>query len=181
MPGFFIGGPTPILTPLRNEGRKRFYSAAVSDSLKPTFSRVTFIMAKHYSHYVPLIGRIMLAWIFIVMGYSKLTDLSGTAGFIASAGLPLPGVVAVLVGAFEVIAGIALVLGFQVRWAGLLVALFTLATNLVFHAYWSVPAEQQYIEYLMFLKNLSIAGGMLLVSALGAGALSLDARRSALR
>lgn len=133
-------------------------------------------MTNIYKHYVPLIGRILLALIFIAMGYSKLTDLSGTTQFIASAGLPLPGLVALLVGAFEVAAGIAIVVGFQVRIVGLFVALFTLATSFVFHAYWAAPAEQQYIEYLMFLKNLSIAGGMLLISALGAGPLSVASK-----
>lgn len=56
-------------------------------------------------------------------------------------------------------------------------ALFTIAASVVFHAYWAVPAEQQYVTQLLFMKNLSVAGGMLLVSALGAGPLSLDQRR----
>ncbi len=135
-------------------------------------------MANLYTKFVPLLGRLLLALIFVVMGYAKLVDIPGTANFIASAGLPVPTLIAMLVGVFEVAAGIALVIGYRVRYAGLLVALFTLATNVVFHAYWAAPAAQQHIEYLMFLKNLSIAGGMLLVSALGAGPLSLDAQRA---
>ena len=57
-------------------------------------------------------------------------------------------------------------------------ALFTVAASMVFHAYWSVPAAQQFVTQLLFMKNMSVAGGMLLISALGAGPLSIDALRS---
>jgi putative oxidoreductase len=134
-------------------------------------------MTDSYQSYASVLGRILLALMFILSGFGKLSDISGTAGFIASGGIPFPGLVAVLVGAFELLGGIALVLGFQARLIGLLMALFTIAASVVFHAYWAVPAEQQYVTQLLFMKNLSVAGGMLLVSALGAGPLSLDQRR----
>jgi len=57
--------------------------------------------------------------------------------------------------------------------------LFTVAASVVFHAFWSAPAEQQYVAQLLFMKNISVAGGMLLISALGAGPLSIDARLAA--
>jgi putative oxidoreductase len=134
-------------------------------------------MTDSYKSYVSVAGRILLALMFILSGFGKLSDISGTAGFIASGGIPFPSLVAVLVGAFELLGGIALVLGFQARLIGLLMALFTIAASIVFHAYWAVPAEQQYVTQLLFMKNLSVAGGMLLISALGAGPLSLDQRR----
>lgn len=134
-------------------------------------------MTDNYKAYVSVAGRILLALMFILSGFGKLSNLSGTAGFIASGGIPFPNLVAVLVGAFELLGGIALVLGFQARLIGLLMALFTIAASIVFHAYWAVPAEQQYVTQLLFMKNLSVAGGMLLISALGAGPLSLDQRR----
>jgi len=134
-------------------------------------------MTESYKSYVSVLGRILLALMFILSGFGKLSDISGTAGFIASGGIPFPSLVAVLVGAFELLGGIALVLGFQARLIGLLMALFTIAASIVFHAYWAVPAEQQYVTQLLFMKNLSVAGGMLLISALGAGPLSLDQRR----
>ena len=133
-------------------------------------------MKDSYQAYASLIGRILLATMFILSGFGKLTNVQGTASYIASGGLPAPAVLAVLVGAFELFGGLALVLGFKVRWVGLAMALFTLAASFVFHAYWAVPAEQQYVTQLLFMKNLSVAGGMFLISALGAGALSLDAR-----
>ena len=136
-------------------------------------------MNDSYKAYVSVAGRVLLALMFILSGFGKLTDIPGTAGFIASGGLPAPTVLAIAVGAFELLAGLALVLGYQVRLLGLALALFTVAASVIFHAYWSVPAAQQFVTQLLFMKNISVAGGMLLVSALGAGPLSIDARRPA--
>lgn len=135
-------------------------------------------MNDKYSAYVSLAGRILLALMFIPAGFGKLTNIGGTAGYIASGGLPFPSVLAVLVGALELFGGLALVIGFKVRWVGLAMALFTLVASMVFHPFWSVPEAQQMVTKLLFMKNISVVGGMLLISALGAGALSLDERRS---
>ena len=136
-------------------------------------------MNDSYKSYVSVVGRLLLALMFIVAGFGKLTNLQGTAGYIASGGLPAPMVLAVLVGLLELVGGLALVVGYRVRWVGLALALFTLAASVLFHAYWSAPADQQMVAQLLFMKNLSVAGGMFLISALGAGPLSLDARRGA--
>jgi putative oxidoreductase len=125
-----------------------------------------------------LVGRILLALMFVVSGFGKLTHIAGTAGFIASAGLPAASALAVLVGLLEVVAGIALIIGFRARWAALALGLFTLLASVIFHAYWSAPADQAYVQQLMFMKNLAVAGGMFFVAALGAGPFSLDARRA---
>ena len=135
-------------------------------------------MNDKYSAYVSLAGRILLALMFIPAGFGKLTNIGGTAGYIASGGLPFPSVLAVLVGALELFGGLALVIGFKVRWVGLAMALFTLAASMLFHPFWSVPEAQQMVTKLLFMKNISVVGGRLLISALGAGALSLDERRS---
>ena len=135
-------------------------------------------MNDKYSAYVSLAGRILLALMFIPAGFGKLTNIGGTAGYIASGGLPFPSLLAVLAGALELFGGLALVIGFKVRWVGLAMALFTLAASMLFHPFWSVPEAQQMVTKLLFMKNISVVGGMLLISALGAGALSLDERRS---
>lgn len=122
-------------------------------------------------------GRILLALMFIVAGFGKLTNIAGTAGYIASGGLPFASALAVIVGLLELLGGLAIVVGFQTRWAALALGLFTLAASLLFHAFWAVPAEQAMVQQLMFMKNLSVAGGLFIVAALGAGALSIDARR----
>jgi putative oxidoreductase len=121
-------------------------------------------------------GRVLLALIFITSGFGKLTDLSGTAGYIASAGLPLASVLALGAGLLELIGGLALAAGLQARWAALALGIFTLAAGLLFHAYWAAPADQAYVQQLMFMKNLAIAGGLFLAAAFGAGSLSVDER-----
>ncbi len=128
---------------------------------------------------LPLVvaGRILLALMFVISGAGKLGNIAGAAGYIASAGLPAASLLAVAAGLLEVIAGVALMVGFKARWAALALGLFTLLASVVFHAYWSAPAAQAYVQQLMFMKNLAVAGGMFLVAALGAGPASLDARR----
>ena len=127
---------------------------------------------------VVVLARLLLALIFVMAGFSKFGDLGGTAGYIASKGLPLPQVLAFMTAALEVIGGIALVIGFQARWAALALALFTLLATVLFHNFWAMPADQQFVQQLMFMKNLSIVGGLLMVFSLGAGPASVDARRS---
>ena len=124
------------------------------------------------------IGRFLLALMFVLAGISKLSNIAGTAGYIASGGLPLPTVLAVLVGLFELIAGLALMVGFQARWAALALGVFTLAASLLFHRFWAVPAAEQMVQQLLFMKNLAVAGGMFMVAAFGAGAFSIDNRHA---
>ena len=125
-----------------------------------------------------VIGRVLLALMFIMAGISKLGDLSGTAGYIASGGLPMASVLAVLVGLLELFGGIAVAVGFHARWAALALGLFTLLASVLFHKFWAVPADQAFVQQLMFMKNLAVAGGMFVVAALGAGPGSVDARSS---
>lgn len=125
-----------------------------------------------------VVGRVLLALMFILAGLSKLTNIAGTAGYIASGGLPAPMLLAVVVGLLELLGGIAIAVGFHARWAALALGLFTLLASVLFHRYWAVPADQAMVQQLMFMKNLSVAGGMFIVAALGAGPASLDARRT---
>ena len=121
----------------------------------------------------------LLALMFVLAGFDKLTGIEGTAGYIASAGLPMATALAVIVGLLELFGGLALMVGFHARWAALALGLFTLVASLLFHNFWAMPADQAFMQKLMFMKNLSIVGGMFVVAALGAGSLSLDARRAA--
>lgn len=125
-----------------------------------------------------VVGRVLLALMFILAGFQKLTSIDGTAGYIASGGLPFPALLAVLVGLLELVGGLMIAIGFHVRAAALALGLFTLAASVLFHKFWAVPAEQVMVQQLMFMKNLSVAGGMFIVAALGAGPASLDARRA---
>ena len=91
----------------------------------------------------------------------------------------LPEVGAVLAIVVEVGGALALLLGWGTRWAALALALFTVVASVLFHNFWSVPIEQAMVQQLMFFKNIAVAGGLLVLAAFGAGALSVDARRSA--
>jgi putative oxidoreductase len=125
---------------------------------------------------VVVIARVLLALMFVLAGMSKFGSLEGTAGYIASGGLPFGSLLAPLVAALEVVGGLALIVGYQARWAALALALFTLVATVLFHNFWAMPAAQQMVQQLMFMKNLAVAGGLLFVFAFGAGPLSLDAR-----
>lgn len=117
-------------------------------------------------------GRILLALVFIVAGLGKLGDVQGFAGYMASGGLPA--ILAWPAILFEILVGLALLVGFQTRLAALALAAFSVVTAVMYHF---VPADQ--LQMAIFLKNLAMAGGYLLLVVHGAGALSLDNRMTA--
>ena len=123
---------------------------------------------------IALLARVLLAAMFILAGVAQLGGLSGTIAFIASVGLPMPGLLAGLTIVLEIVGGIALIIGYRTRLFASLLAGFTLLAAFIFHAFWAVPADQAYVQNLLFMKNLSIAGGLLLLTALGGGAWTLD-------
>jgi putative oxidoreductase len=73
---------------------------------------------------------------------------------------------------------LALLLGFHTRWVALLMALFTVVAGVFFHAFWNAAPEAMQMQQIMFMKNIAIAGGLLALTAFGAGSISLDARKS---
>jgi putative oxidoreductase len=121
---------------------------------------------------VVLVGRVLLSSLFILAGYAKLTGLAGTAGWFGSIGLPMPMVTAVVVGLLELFGGLAILVGFQTRLAAVALAIFTLAATAIAH----MDLGDQ-MQMLLFQKNISIVGGLLILAAFGAGALSIDNRR----
>ncbi len=124
-----------------------------------------------------LVGRVLLALMFVMAGFSKIAGFAGTVGYMQSKGLPAAEVLAALTVVLEIGGGLAIMLGLYTRWAALALAAFTLLATLIFHNFWAMPAEQQMMQQLMFMKNLSVIGGLLVVAALGAGRASFDARR----
>ena len=117
---------------------------------------------------IELTGRILLGHIFLLAGLSKLgAGYAGTAGYMDSMGVPgglLPLVIAV-----EIIGGLMVILGFKVKWAAYALAGFSLLAGIIFHSNF---ADQ--MQMILFMKNASIAGGLLLLSTYGAGELSID-------
>lgn len=118
---------------------------------------------------INLVGRILLIGLFLLAGISKIGAYDATAGWMSSMGVP--GGLLPLVILAEVGGAVALVIGFQTRLVALLLAGFTLVSALIFHLDF---ADQT--QFLMFFKNLSIAGGFLLLMLQGGGRFSLDAR-----
>ena len=114
-----------------------------------------------------LFGRTGLALIFILSGWSKIGGYAGTQAYMESAGVP--GGLLPLVIAAEVLGGLAVLVGFKTRWAALGLAVFTLASGILFHA--DLADQTQFIA---FMKNLAIAGGFLVLAAHGAGLYSID-------
>lgn len=119
----------------------------------------------------PVIGRILLATIFVVSGLGKLMAPAATIGYIQSTGLPLAslGLVAAII--VELGGGLLLALGYKTRLVAAVLAVFSVVTGLIFHS--ALGDQNQMIH---FLKNLAMAGGLLQVAAFGAGAYSLDAK-----
>lgn len=124
-----------------------------------------------------LLGRLLMAWMFLPAGIGKITGFAGTVAYSASVGLPMPQVGSAVALVVEIVGGLALILGFGTRWAALALALFTLVASFFFHNYWALPVDKQMIPSLLFMKNMAIVGGLLTLAAWGAGAWSLDARR----
>lgn len=129
------------------------------------------ISAKDFTE---LLGRVLLSTLFLLSGLGKFGAYSGTAAYMASVGLP--GSLLPLVIATEVLGALAIIAGWQTRAVALLLAGFSLLTAAIFHHNFN-----DQIQMIMFLKNVSIAGGWLLLVAHGAGPLSLDQRFSAQR
>jgi putative oxidoreductase len=121
-----------------------------------------------------LIGRVLIALLFIPAGFGKIAGFAGAAGYIASKGVPFPEICAAIAIAVELGLGLLLLVGFQTRWAALGIAFFTLVITFIFHNYWGVPADQVMMQKQAFFKNIAVVGGLLTIAAWGAGRWSID-------
>ena len=131
-------------------------------------------MENSFNRYGPLVGRILIAFIFVFSGIGKITGFDGTVGYIASKGLPLPQLAAVGAIIVELGGGLMLVLGWKARLAAAAMLVFTAMAALFFHNFWAVPADQAQMQMIQFMKNLSIMGGLLYVVSYGSGELSVQ-------
>ena len=128
-----------------------------------------------------LLGRALLALLFIPAGFAKIAGFAGTAAYIASKGVPFPEVAAAAAIVIELGLGLLLLIGWQARWAALGMAIFTLVITFIFHNYWAMEAAQKMMQQQAFFKNIAVIGGLLLVAAFGPGAFSLDGRSEPVR
>ncbi len=125
---------------------------------------------------VILVARILLVVLFLTSGWGKLMNYSGTVAYMAQSGAPLPPVSAVVATAVELLVSAAILVGGLTRPLAVLMALYTLATALIGHHYWTMTGAAQAENMVNFYKNVSIMGGFLLLYVTGAGRYSADAR-----
>ena len=127
--------------------------------------------------YGPLVGRVLLALIFIIAGFGKITGFEGTVGYMQAYNVPMTQVLAVLAIIVELGGGLLIAVGWKARWAAAAIFVFVLIASFIFHAFWAVPADQAQLQNIMFMKNLAIMGGMLYIIVYGSGPLSVDKNR----
>jgi putative oxidoreductase len=123
-----------------------------------------------------LVGRALVAWLFIPAGFSKIANFAGVVDYVASRGVPFAEVCAALAIAAELGLGLLLLVGWQARWAALGLAIFLAVITPIFHNYWAMPEAQQMMQKQAFNKNLGVLGGLLVLAAFGPGRWSLDGR-----
>ncbi len=122
-----------------------------------------------------LVARILLALLFIIFGWKKLTGFSGAVGYMAATGAPAPELSAAIAIVMEFFVGIAIILGVATRPLALLLMLYTLATAIIGHHYWTMTGMEQFENMINFYKNVSIIGGLFVLYVSGAGRYSVDA------
>lgn len=127
--------------------------------------------------FVPLLGRILLTLIFFTSGLGKIGGWEQTAGYMSSKGIPL--VSFFLIGAIliEVGGGMSVLLGYKAKIGATALVVFLIPVTILFHNFWTLEGMEQQVQMIMFMKNLTIIGGLLLVVTFGSGPISFDSRK----
>ena len=123
--------------------------------------------------YVVLLGRILYSAIFIISGPGHFT--AGTIGYAAAKGVPLASLVVPVSGAIAILGGLSILLGFKAKYGGWLIVVFLIPVTFMIHDFWTVadPMARQ-MQYLNFIKNVSMLGAALMIAHFGSGPLSVD-------
>ncbi len=137
---------------------------------------IQFMNLDRFKPLLLLIARVLLVVLFIVFGFPKLLHFTHTVAQFASKGIPFPSIAAVIAVIFEVPVVIAIALGFYTRPLALALLFYTFGTAVLGHPYWSMTGGEVTGNMINFYKNISIAGGFLLLAITGPGSISLDRR-----
>lgn len=127
--------------------------------------------------YAPLLGRTLIAVLFLRSGIGKITGFSAVAAGMAKKGIPFAEVLLVGAIVFEIAGGLLLLFGWKARWGALLLILFTIPVTLLYHDFWNFEGQQYRRQLTQFMKNLSILGALFFVMGMGSGPLSLEKSR----
>ncbi|HTR05756.1 MAG TPA: DoxX family protein [Paraburkholderia sp.] len=125
---------------------------------------------------VLLVSRILLAALFVLFGWSKVTGFSGTVDYMAHVGAPVPMLSAAIAVIMELVVGILILVGFYTRPLAVLLALYTVGTAIIGHHFWNMTGADQMANMINFYKNVSIAGGLLALAVTGPGRFSIDGK-----
>jgi putative oxidoreductase len=128
-----------------------------------------------------LIARFLLALLFLIFGWDKFGDYSGTVAYMTQSGAPLPIIAALVAIVVEFVVSIAIILGIWTRPLAVVLALYSLATAYIGHPYWSMEGVNRSANMINFYKNFSIIGGFMLLYLTGPGKYSVDARLELVR
>ena len=131
-------------------------------------------MCNFIKQYGPLMGRMLLSAFFIISGIHKARLFESAAAFMASQGLMMPEALLVVAIAIEVGCGLLILVGWQARWAAMLIFIYLIPVTLFFHPYWTFEGQAGMYHFHSFFRNVTIMGGMMYVMVHGSGALSLD-------
>jgi len=126
---------------------------------------------------VALVGRLVMSWIFLSSGFTKLTDVAAFSAGLAKRGVPAPSFMGWLGAIVEFGGGLLILLGLKIRWGAILMILFVIVATLISHRYWEYAPEQIVAQTTNFWKNITIIGGLLFMFLAGAGRYSVDGFR----
>jgi len=134
--------------------------------------------------YIPLIGRILFSLIFISSGImGHMVGLTGTAAYAASAGLPMPTVLVLVSGIIALLGGLSILLGYKAKLGALLIVVFLIPVTFIMHNFWTItdPAQEMMktMQMSLFMKNVALIGGALMIAYFGSGPVSIDANPKA--
>jgi putative oxidoreductase len=169
----------PVSKPISGEDRGTFLGSGPSTLLQPlTNLRQAFLggigRVETLERYGTLAARLLICQIFLISGIMKVLDPAGTAAQMEERGMILVPFFLWAAAAEEVGGGLALLLGFKTRLAALALLLFLIPVTLTFHNFWTYPPEEQKMQAINFMHNLTLMGGLVLVMTVGAGPLSID-------
>jgi putative oxidoreductase len=133
------------------------------------------------SHYLSLVGRVLVSTLFLLSALGKITGWSTTAGYMASKGMPLVPFFLAAAILIELGGGLSVLTGFQARWGALALAAFLIPTTLIFHNFWAFHGPEQQAQMINFLKNVAIMGGLLQVAASAPASLRAAAHAGKMR
>lgn len=149
------------------------HSSVLSRTLREQTSDRVRPATNDFGAWAAAIGRVGLAALFLWSGYGKLAAMDANIGYMQAFGVPAAALLIWPAAVVELVGGALLLVGWQARWAALVLAVFTVPATFIFHAYWNAPADQALNAQIHFMKNVAVIGGLLGVIAHGAGRLAI--------